>query len=108
MTFAKEVRRSDAGTLAAYVGGAARDGTYSHLHPSRRIDPNDWRIFVRANSHVSFAERVGSWPPQKREVSDRSGCGAWVRPPNISLHLLNAVTMPVLVVWGATRLGDPQ
>jgi hypothetical protein len=65
---AKEVRRSDAGTLAAYLGGAARDGTYSHLHPSRRIDPNYWRIFVRANSHLSFAERVGSWPPQKREV----------------------------------------
>jgi LAGLIDADG DNA endonuclease family protein len=36
------------------------------LHiPSRMVDPNYWRFFVRAESHRDFMIRVGSWHPQK-------------------------------------------
>lgn len=37
------------------------------LHnPSRRIDPDYWRFFVRAGSHEDFMTLVGSWHPRKR------------------------------------------
>lgn len=35
-------------------------------NPSRRVDPNYWRFYVRAHSHADFARRIGSWHPRKR------------------------------------------
>ncbi|MBU6323813.1 MAG: LAGLIDADG family homing endonuclease [Patescibacteria group bacterium] len=37
------------------------------LHnPSRRVDPNYWRIFVSTASHADFARIIGSSHPMKR------------------------------------------
>lgn len=37
------------------------------LHnPSRRVDPNYWRCFVRTASHANFAKVIGSWHPMKK------------------------------------------
>lgn len=37
------------------------------LHnPSVRVDPDYWRFYVAARSHLQFIERVGSWHPRKR------------------------------------------
>ncbi len=37
------------------------------LHnPSKRVDPDYWRVFVRAESLMSFVEHIGSWHPEKR------------------------------------------
>ena len=53
------------------------------LHnPSRRVDPDYWRFYVRAASHADFIERIGSWHPRKRsrlecvpESAPRPICG---------------------------------
>ena len=34
--------------------------------PSKRVDPDYWRLFVRAQSHSDFMHEVGSWHPRKR------------------------------------------
>lgn len=45
------------------IGVGIKCGT---LHnPSRRVDPNYWRFFVAAASHVDFMTHVGSWHPAK-------------------------------------------
>ncbi len=46
------------------------------LHnPSVRADPDYWRFYVRTASHRAFADRIGSWHPQKRRLlADR-----WMR-----------------------------
>lgn len=37
------------------------------LHnPSRKVDPEYWRFFVRRSSHKRFIEVVGSWHPRKQ------------------------------------------
>ncbi len=36
-------------------------------NPSRRVDPNYWRFYVRAESHERFMSTVGSWHPRKRK-----------------------------------------
>ena len=37
------------------------------LHnPSRRVDPDYWRFFVRRSSHQQFIAVIGSWHPRKR------------------------------------------
>ena len=35
-------------------------------NPSRKVDPNYWRFYVRADSHQRFMTLVGSWHPRKR------------------------------------------
>lgn len=34
-------------------------------NPSRRVDPNYWRFFIRANSYLKFATLIGSYHPDK-------------------------------------------
>lgn len=34
-------------------------------NPSRRVDPNYWRFFIRAKSYKKFAEKVSSAHPEK-------------------------------------------
>lgn len=36
-------------------------------NPSRRVDPDYWRFYVRARSHQRFTSVVGSWHPRKRQ-----------------------------------------
>jgi len=39
------------------------------LHnPSRRVDPDYWRFFIAAASHVDFMTQVGSWHPAKEPL----------------------------------------
>jgi hypothetical protein len=39
------------------------------LHnPSERVDPHYWRFYVSTDSHVRFAELIGSWHPRKRRL----------------------------------------
>lgn len=39
------------------------------LHnPSVRADPHYWPFYVLSASHWTFAERIGSWHPRKREL----------------------------------------
>ena len=41
------------------------------LHnPSVRVDPDYWRFFVRAQSHLTFCSSVQSWHPRKRSLLD--------------------------------------
>jgi hypothetical protein len=41
------------------------------LHnPSRMRDPDLWRFYVSAAGHLSFATRIGSWHPRKRNLLD--------------------------------------
>ena len=37
-------------------------------NPSKRVDPNYWRIFVPAKHHRLFAEMIGSWHPVKSKI----------------------------------------
>jgi hypothetical protein len=34
-------------------------------NPSKRIDPNYWRFFVKAKSYVDFVQKIGSRHPEK-------------------------------------------
>lgn len=36
-------------------------------NPSKRIDPNYWRFFVKAKSYSDFAKTIGSDHPEKRQ-----------------------------------------
>ncbi len=36
-------------------------------NPSKRIDPNYWRFFIRKESYQEFAKLVGSWHPIKSQ-----------------------------------------
>ncbi len=35
-------------------------------NPSRTVDPNYWRFFVRRDSYERFATIIGSWHPEKK------------------------------------------
>jgi len=37
-------------------------------NPSKKVDPNYWRIFVSAKSYQRFAEVIGSSHPRKRRI----------------------------------------
>ena len=37
-------------------------------NPSRRVDPDYWRMFVRANSWQKFMRTIGSWHPRKQAI----------------------------------------
>jgi len=37
-------------------------------NPSKRIDPNYWRVYVRAKSHKDFVNKIGSWHPIKSKI----------------------------------------
>jgi hypothetical protein len=36
-------------------------------NPSAAVDPDYWRVYVRAGSHERFLSLVGSWHPRKRQ-----------------------------------------
>lgn len=40
-------------------------------NPSKRVDPNYWRIFVSRNSIMKFVGTIESWHPQKEEIFKR-------------------------------------
>ncbi|MBK5229497.1 MAG: LAGLIDADG family homing endonuclease [Actinobacteria bacterium] len=56
---------------------AALDIECGRLHvPSKRVDPDYWRVFVRARSFEDFMLVVGSWHPRKWAlISARLGRG---------------------------------
>ena len=35
-------------------------------NPSKEVDPEYWRFYVRTTSHLDFIVRIGSWHPRKR------------------------------------------
>lgn len=37
-------------------------------NPSRRVDPSYFRFFISAKSYKDFAEKVGSWHPEKERL----------------------------------------
>ena len=37
-------------------------------NPSKKVDPNYWRIFVSTHSHQKFAKTIGSYHPIKKEI----------------------------------------
>jgi hypothetical protein len=37
-------------------------------NPSKKVDPNYWRVYVRAKSHKDFIKKIGSWHPFKSEI----------------------------------------
>ena len=44
------------------------DITCGRVHnPSRHVDPDYWRVYVRSASHERFLKLVGSWHPRKRQ-----------------------------------------
>jgi len=36
-------------------------------NPSRRVDPDYWRLYIATGSHQRFMTMVGSWHPRKRQ-----------------------------------------
>ena len=37
-------------------------------NPSKRVDPDYWRIFIARKSHKEFASMIGSWHPVKAKI----------------------------------------
>ncbi len=37
-------------------------------NPSSKVDPNYWRVYVRAKSHSEFIQKIGSWHPFKSKI----------------------------------------
>ncbi len=35
-------------------------------NPSKKVDPNYWRFYIRASSYINFARIIGSDHPDKR------------------------------------------
>ena len=57
--------RSELEALARVL--ASWDIECGRVHnPSRMVDPDYWRFYVRADSHGRFMRLVGSWHPRKR------------------------------------------
>ncbi|MBI1812862.1 LAGLIDADG family homing endonuclease [Candidatus Peregrinibacteria bacterium] len=40
-------------------------------NPSKDVDPNYWRLSVRARSHRNFIRVIGLWHPRKRTILQR-------------------------------------
>ena len=36
-------------------------------NPSKNVDPNYWRFYIRSQSYIDFAKIVGSWHPVKSQ-----------------------------------------
>ncbi|MBI2449921.1 MAG: hypothetical protein HYV47_00110 [Candidatus Nealsonbacteria bacterium] len=56
--------------IKAYLLGALHDETFSSntgkiYNPSRKIDPDYWRMFILAHSQEKFVTIIGSWHPRK-------------------------------------------
>ncbi len=34
-------------------------------NPSKKVDPNYWRFYVKARSYLDFVNKIGSWHPEK-------------------------------------------
>jgi hypothetical protein len=37
-------------------------------NPSKRVDPNYWRLYVLTKSQPIFMEKIGSWHPRKAKI----------------------------------------
>jgi len=37
-------------------------------NPSKKVDPNYWRLFILTNHHKMFANLIGSWHPIKQRI----------------------------------------
>ncbi|OGH71022.1 MAG: hypothetical protein A3C90_04545 [Candidatus Magasanikbacteria bacterium RIFCSPHIGHO2_02_FULL_51_14] len=37
-------------------------------NPSKRVDPEYWRLYIAAASHRDFARIIGSWHPKKQKI----------------------------------------
>ena len=37
-------------------------------NPSKAVDPNYWRVYIRADSHLAVMLKVSSWHPRKRLI----------------------------------------
>ena len=37
-------------------------------NPSKKVDPNYWRFFIRSVSYKDFAKKIGSWHPEKSRL----------------------------------------
>ncbi len=37
-------------------------------NPSRKVDPDYWRFFIRAKSYKDFSKIIGSWHPEKSRL----------------------------------------
>ena len=37
-------------------------------NPSKNVAPNYWRVYVLARSHISFAMKINSWHPRKKQI----------------------------------------
>ncbi|MEE9181776.1 MAG: hypothetical protein V3U33_04335 [candidate division NC10 bacterium] len=42
-------------------------------NPSRRVDPDYWRFYIRRRSLRRFSDLVGSWHPRKSKLLKRTG-----------------------------------
>ena len=40
-------------------------------NPSKRVDPNYWRVYVLADSQARFIDKIGSWHPRKKIILDQ-------------------------------------
>ena len=40
-------------------------------NPSKRVDPNYWRMYVAKSSHRKFLEKIGTWHPRKIAILRR-------------------------------------
>lgn len=35
-------------------------------NPSKKVDPSYWRFYISAKSYTDFAQKIGSWHPEKK------------------------------------------
>ncbi len=62
--------RADLEEVRSYLVSLRVDCGRIH-NPSRAVDPEYWRFYVRCRSWMRFATQVGSWHPRKRAILDR-------------------------------------
>jgi hypothetical protein len=65
LQFGQKSRESLEAVVEILEDANIRCGTIHN--PSRRVDPDYWRFYVRAGSHRRFMTVVGSWHPRKRQ-----------------------------------------
>ncbi len=75
--------RKDLEELRGFLIGLALEVGRIH-NPSRRVDPDYWRFYLRRRSLRRFAELVGSWHPRKSKLLNEMSeyRGSWARPIN--------------------------
>ena len=69
--FAQKDRR-DLEELYAFLVSLGIEVGKMH-NPSRRVDPDYWRFYVRRRSLRRFSDLVGSWHPRKSKLLKRIG-----------------------------------